>query len=114
MPFWAQRAAAQMISYEVSIGRIIISVVLFVGSLNLMEVIIFQNKIWFMIFTCVVNTCTVHVLVCYSPSWRQACMDPEQLRQTCMALASLQSLVGVACVLKYVCIVYGEALCIGT
>ena len=38
-----------MISYEVSIGLIIISVVLFVGSLNLIEVIIFQNKIWFMI-----------------------------------------------------------------
>jgi len=38
-----------MISYEVSIGLIIISVVLFVGSLNLMEVTIFQNKMWFMI-----------------------------------------------------------------
>ena len=33
-----------MISYEVSIGVIIVSVVLFAGSLNLMEVTISQNK----------------------------------------------------------------------
>ena len=40
----AIRGAAQMISYEVSIGVIIVSVVLFAGSLNLMEVTISQNK----------------------------------------------------------------------
>lgn len=34
-----------MISYEVSIGLIIISVVLCVGSLNLMEIVLSQNKI---------------------------------------------------------------------
>ena len=39
------RAAAQMISYEVSIGLIIISVVLCVGSLNLTEIVLAQKKI---------------------------------------------------------------------
>ena len=41
------RSAAQMISYEVSIGIIIINVLLCVGSLNLNEIIIAQEKIWF-------------------------------------------------------------------
>lgn len=41
----AIRAAAQMISYEVSIGLIIISVVLCVGSLNLIEIVIIQKSI---------------------------------------------------------------------
>nr|WRI02242.1 NADH dehydrogenase subunit 1 [Acanthella acuta] len=45
----AIRAAAQMISYEVSIGLIIISVVLCVGSLNLMEIVLTQKKIWFIL-----------------------------------------------------------------
>lgn len=39
----AIRAAAQMISYEVSIGLIIISVILCVGSLNLTEIVSTQN-----------------------------------------------------------------------
>lgn len=43
----AIRAAAQMISYEVSIGLIIISVVLCAGSLNLTKIVIAQNTIWF-------------------------------------------------------------------
>ena len=43
----AIRSAAQMISYEVSIGIIIINVLLCVGSLNLNEIIIAQEKIWF-------------------------------------------------------------------
>ena len=43
----AIRAAAQMISYEVSIGLIIISVVLCVGSLNLTKIVIAQNTTWF-------------------------------------------------------------------
>ena len=34
-----------MISYEVSIGLIIISVVLCVGSLNLMDIVLSQKKI---------------------------------------------------------------------
>lgn len=45
----AIRGAAQMISYEVSIGLIIISVVLCVGSLNLMEIVVSQKKIWYII-----------------------------------------------------------------
>lgn len=45
----AIRGAAQMISYEVSIGLIIISVVLCVGSLNLIEIVLSQNKLWYII-----------------------------------------------------------------
>ena len=43
----AIRSAAQMVSYEVSIGIIIINVLLCVGSLNLNEIIIAQEKVWF-------------------------------------------------------------------
>nr|YP_010426366.1 NADH dehydrogenase subunit 1 [Terpios hoshinota]USL48480.1 NADH dehydrogenase subunit 1 [Terpios hoshinota] len=45
----AIRAAAQMISYEVSIGLIIISVVLCVGSLNLSQIVITQATVWFIL-----------------------------------------------------------------
>lgn len=45
----AIRAAAQMISYEVSIGLIIISVILCVGSLNLTFIVVAQKSIWFII-----------------------------------------------------------------
>ena len=43
----AIRSSAQMISYEVSIGLIIISVVLCVGSLNLTEIVLAQKNHWF-------------------------------------------------------------------
>ena len=43
------RSAAQMVSYEVSIGIIIINVLLCVGSLNLNDIVIAQNDIWFVI-----------------------------------------------------------------
>ncbi len=43
----AIRSAAQMISYEVSIGIIIINVLLCVGSLNLRDIVLAQEKIWF-------------------------------------------------------------------
>jgi len=43
------RSAAQMVSYEVSIGVIIINVLLFVGSLNLKDIVLAQEKIWFII-----------------------------------------------------------------
>jgi len=45
----ALRSAAQMISYEVSIGLIIISVLLCVGSLNLSKIVIAQESIWYII-----------------------------------------------------------------
>jgi len=43
------RSAAQMVSYEVSIGVIIINVLLCVGSLNLSDIVLAQEKIWFII-----------------------------------------------------------------
>ena len=45
----AIRSAAQMVSYEVSIGIIIINVLLCVGSLNLNDIIIAQKEMWFVI-----------------------------------------------------------------
>ena len=45
----AIRSAAQMVSYEVSIGIIIINVLLCVGSLNLNNIILAQKEIWFVI-----------------------------------------------------------------
>jgi len=54
------RSASQMVSYEVSIGFIVISVVLCCGSFNLSEIIFSQSKVWyclplfpmFLIFLC--------------------------------------------------------------
>jgi len=43
------RSAAQMVSYEVSIGIIIINVLLCVGSLNLNDIVIAQKNMWFVI-----------------------------------------------------------------
>ncbi len=43
------RSAAQMVSYEVSIGVIIINVLLCTGSLNLNDIILAQQKVWFVI-----------------------------------------------------------------
>jgi len=43
----AIRSAAQMVSYEVSIGIIIINVLLCVGSLNLSDIVLAQQKVWF-------------------------------------------------------------------
>ena len=45
----AIRSAAQMVSYEVSIGIIIINVLLCVGSLNLNDIVLAQKDIWFVI-----------------------------------------------------------------
>ena len=45
----AIRSAAQMVSYEVSIGVIIINVLLCVGSLNLNDIVLAQQNMWFVI-----------------------------------------------------------------
>ena len=45
----AIRSAAQMVSYEVSIGIIIINVLLCVGSLNLNDIVLAQKNMWFVI-----------------------------------------------------------------
>src|SRR3954468_14955339 len=49
-PFLAAlRSAAQMVSYEVSIGFVMVSVLLCVGSLNLTDVVLAQERVWFCI-----------------------------------------------------------------
>jgi len=47
--FGAIRAAAQMISYEVSIGLIILSVIVCVGKLNITSIVESQKEIWYII-----------------------------------------------------------------
>src|SRR5690348_6159268 len=43
----ALRSAAQMVSYEVSIGFVMVSVLLCVGSLNLSDIVLAQRTVWF-------------------------------------------------------------------
>jgi NADH-quinone oxidoreductase subunit H len=45
----ALRSAAQMVSYEVAIGFVIITVLLVVGSLNLTDIVLAQKNLWFFI-----------------------------------------------------------------
>jgi NADH-quinone oxidoreductase subunit H len=45
----AMRSAAQMVSYEVSIGFVIVTVLLCVGSLNLSDVVLAQRTVWFVV-----------------------------------------------------------------
>ena len=47
--FGALRSAAQMVSYEVSIGLILVSILLCVGSLNFIDIVLYQNYIFFII-----------------------------------------------------------------
>jgi NADH-quinone oxidoreductase subunit H len=43
----ALRSAAQMVSYEVSMGFVIITVLICVGSLNLTDIVLAQKTVWF-------------------------------------------------------------------
>ena len=45
----ALRSAAQMVSYEVSMGFVIITVLVCVGSLNLTDIVMAQKTVWFVI-----------------------------------------------------------------
>ncbi len=45
----ALRSAAQMVSYEVSMGFVIITVLICVGSLNLTDIVLAQKNLWFCI-----------------------------------------------------------------
>ncbi len=45
----ALRSAAQMVSYEVSMGFVIITVLICVGSLNLTDIVLAQKNVWFAI-----------------------------------------------------------------
>ncbi|MGI4808965.1 MAG: complex I subunit 1/NuoH family protein, partial [Janthinobacterium lividum] len=45
----ALRSAAQMVSYEVSMGFVMVTVLLCAGSLNLTDIVMAQQRIWFII-----------------------------------------------------------------
>lgn len=45
----ALRSAAQMVSYEVSMGFVIVTVLLCAGSLNLTDIVMAQERVWFFI-----------------------------------------------------------------
>ena len=45
----ALRSAAQMVSYEVSIGFVLVTVLLCAGSLNLSDIVVAQRHVWFVI-----------------------------------------------------------------
>ena len=46
------RSAAQMVSYEVALGIIVLNIIICVGSVNLIDIVLFQQYIWFIIPLC--------------------------------------------------------------
>ena len=51
----AMRSAAQMISYEVSLGLVIITVIMAAGSLNLTDIVMAQKDMWFSLLRATIN-----------------------------------------------------------
>jgi NADH-quinone oxidoreductase subunit H len=45
----ALRSAAQMVSYEISMGLVIVTVLMCVGSLNLTDIVMAQKNVWFIV-----------------------------------------------------------------
>ena len=45
----ALRSAAQMVSYEISMGLVIVTVLMCVGSLNLSKIVLAQKDLWFIV-----------------------------------------------------------------
>jgi NADH-quinone oxidoreductase subunit H len=60
----ALRSAAQMVSYEVSIGFVIVTVLLCVGSLNLTDIVLSQNTAWVPCSACRQSFLDWHWLAC--------------------------------------------------
>ena len=46
-PSWARCASAQMVSYELAIGFVLVTVLLVSGSLNMSEIVMGQTRGWF-------------------------------------------------------------------
>jgi len=65
----ALRSAAQMVSYEVSIGLVIITVLLCVGSLNLTDIVLAQKNIWFCVPLCVGSLNLTDIVLAQKNIW---------------------------------------------
>ena len=57
----ALRSAAQMVSYEVSIGFVIVTVLLCVGSLNLSSIVLAQELLVCLPFSDVCSVCNISI-----------------------------------------------------
>ncbi len=69
----ALRSTAQMVSYEVSLGLIIITVLMCVGSLNLSEIVLAQEEVWFAVPLfplLLLFFIRIHCLACFNKNWK--------------------------------------------